>query len=216
MARGRGRELAFQALFQAEQGQSPLKEVWKDLRMEASQGHPWQDDDSSDTDNNPQAVNTEAFDMETLDFSEKLLNHFDDNREHIDSTLENELEGWTFKQMAQTDLSILRLTLAEIFYEGTPEEVSINMAVRIAKKYGGEESGKFVNGVLGRFFRKLAAEKNNADQNNASKTDSEQVGEDAPKVIKVVKDEAEDTSTVEDIISEIKAEGVEVQGTQES
>lgn len=213
MARGRGRELAFQALFQTEQGQSPLKEAWKDLRMEASEAYPWKDDDE-ETDANQQAVNTEPFDTETLDFAEKLLNHFDDNRQKIDSTLENELEGWTFKQMAQTDLSVLRLALAEIFYEDTPEEVSINMAVRIAKKYGGEESGKFVNGVLGRLFRKLAAEKKNASQ-----TDSEQAEQDASKVeTEVLKEEpeAEDIATVEDIISEIKAEGVELQSTQES
>lgn len=210
MARGRGRELAFQALFQAEQGQSPLKEAWKDLRMEASEGYPWKDDDE-EADKNQQAINTEPFDTETLDFAEKLLNHFDDNREKIDSTLENELEGWTFKQMAQTDLSVLRLALAEIFYEGTPEEVSINMAVRIAKKYGGEESGKFVNGVLGRLFRKLAAEKNNSDKNNAENA-LKQDGEETPGVLK---EKAEDAANVEDIIAEIKAD-VEVQGTQDN
>lgn len=210
MARGRGRELAFQALFQAEQGQSPLKEAWKDLRMEASQGYPWKDDDSDEADTNQQAINTEAFDTETLDFAEKLLNHFDDNREKIDSTLENELEGWTFKQMAQTDLSVLRLSLAEIFYEGTPEEVSINMAVRIAKKYGGEESGKFVNGVLGRLFRKLAAEKN-------SKKDSEETEQSNSKEItKEVAADVEESVLVDAVIDKTVVDKVDLQGSPEA
>jgi len=88
--------------------------------------------------------------------------------------------------MAQTDLSVLRLSLAEIFYEGTPEEVSINMAVRIAKKYGGEESGKFVNGVLGRLYRKLAAEKtsekdSSSEEVSESETTTDEVTADVVK-----------------------------------
>lgn len=58
--------------------------------------------------------------------------------------------------MAQTDLAVLRLALTEILFEPeVPKEVTIEVAVRIAKRYGGEESGRFVNGVLGRLYREV-------------------------------------------------------------
>ena len=60
------------------------------------------------------------------------------------------VEGWTFNQMAQTDLNILRLALTELRHFDTPGPVVIEVAVRLAKRFGGEQSGRFVNGVLGR------------------------------------------------------------------
>ena len=56
--------------------------------------------------------------------------------------------------MAQTDLNVLRLALTELHFEtSVPAEVTIEMAIRIAKKYGGEESGRFVNGILAKLVR---------------------------------------------------------------
>ncbi len=58
--------------------------------------------------------------------------------------------------MAQTDLNVLRLALTEFLFESdVPKEVTIEMAIRIAKKYGGEESGRFVNGVLAELYQSL-------------------------------------------------------------
>jgi N utilization substance protein B len=56
--------------------------------------------------------------------------------------------------MAKVDLSILRLSAAEILYlSDIPDSASINEAVEMAKKYGGEDSGKFINGILGKVVR---------------------------------------------------------------
>ena len=53
--------------------------------------------------------------------------------------------------MTKTDLTAIRLALYEIAYdEAIPDKVAINEAVELAKKYGGDESGSFVNGVLAR------------------------------------------------------------------
>ena len=58
--------------------------------------------------------------------------------------------------MAQTDLTVLRIALTEFLYEDdVPKEVTIEVAVRIAKRFGGEESGRFVNGVLAKLYRQL-------------------------------------------------------------
>ncbi|NLA83361.1 MAG: N utilization substance protein B, partial [Clostridiales bacterium] len=54
------------------------------------------------------------------------------------------------------DLSILRLAVYEILYrDDIPVNVSINEAVELAKKYSGEKTGSFINGILGNFYRSL-------------------------------------------------------------
>jgi transcription antitermination protein NusB len=58
--------------------------------------------------------------------------------------------------MAQTDLNVLRLALAERAALDVPGEVTVEMAVRLAKKFGGEDSGRFVNGVLAKVLRQAS------------------------------------------------------------
>jgi transcription antitermination protein NusB len=141
MARRQGRELAFRTLFQAERGKLPLLDAWQQVREDLAETI--EDDDD-----------TLELDSEAIDLADKLIQTYAGNQETIDSRLQNSIEGWTFSQMAQTDLNVLRLALTELLYdESVPNKVTLEMAVRLAKKYGGEESGKFVNGVLGRFVR---------------------------------------------------------------
>jgi len=64
--------------------------------------------------------------------------------------LEEASENWRVERMAESDLAVLRLAIAEMKYmEDVPESVAINEAVNLSKKYGGENSSVFVNGVLG-------------------------------------------------------------------
>ena len=53
--------------------------------------------------------------------------------------------------MGKVDLTIIRLAVFEMKFDGLPEGVAINEAVELARKFGQEESGGFVNGVLARF-----------------------------------------------------------------
>ena len=146
MARRKARELAFRTLFQAERGDEPLLEVWADVRADLS-GQEVEDAEEAYGD---------VLDAEGILFAERLLKNFDAHREAVDTRLEETLEGWTFTQMAQTDLTVLRLALTEFLYErDIPKEVTIEVAVRIAKRFGGEESGRFVNGVLAKLYRQL-------------------------------------------------------------
>ncbi|MBX3144253.1 MAG: transcription antitermination factor NusB [Trueperaceae bacterium] len=144
MARRRARELAFRTLFQSERGASPLLEVWYTVRSEALES-----DDEADED----TAYGEPLDTEGLDFAGELLKLFEDNRGVIDAALTRSVEGWTFAQMSQTDLNVLRLAATEMRFTDTPAPVVIEMAVRLAKKFGGEESGRFVNGVLAKLLR---------------------------------------------------------------
>ncbi|MCR4628676.1 MAG: transcription antitermination factor NusB [Clostridium sp.] len=67
----------------------------------------------------------------------------------LDEKINGIAKGWKTTRMGKEELTILRLALYEILYEeDTPEKVSINEAVELAKKYGGDDSPKFVNGIL--------------------------------------------------------------------
>lgn len=73
------------------------------------------------------------------------------NQERIDGEIESTSEHWTISRMPLVDRNILRLAVYEItFRDEVPDSVAINEAVEMAKIYGGEDSSKFVNGVLGR------------------------------------------------------------------
>ncbi len=153
MARGKARELAFQALFQSEQGKLPLEEVWLDKRRELTLKNNITQNNQDDLNyQDNQEVYNPPVTAETLNFAEDQLFTFHKHREEIDNHLQKTIKGWSFNQMAQTDLNILRLALSELLFEaGIPKEVTIEMAIRLAKRYGGEESGRFVNGVLSKF-----------------------------------------------------------------
>lgn len=67
----------------------------------------------------------------------------------LDALIDEKSTGWKTNRMAKVDLAIIRLAVYEIkFEDDIPTKVSINEAVELAKKYGADESGAFVNGVL--------------------------------------------------------------------
>ncbi|MBQ9136301.1 MAG: transcription antitermination factor NusB [Lachnospiraceae bacterium] len=70
----------------------------------------------------------------------------------IDEQLEQKAENWNVARMGKVELTILRLALYEMMYdEDVPAGVAINEAVELAKKFGQESSGSFVNAVLAKF-----------------------------------------------------------------
>ena len=71
------------------------------------------------------------------------------NQQEIDAALRRHLTRWRLERLTMLDRAILRLAAAEILYfDDIPPKVTINEAVEIAKKYGDDDAGKFVNGVL--------------------------------------------------------------------
>lgn len=67
----------------------------------------------------------------------------------IDEQIDKVAEGWKTKRMGRVELTILRLAVFEMkFDQDIPEKVAINEAVELAKKFGGDESPAFVNGIL--------------------------------------------------------------------
>ena len=75
----------------------------------------------------------------------------------IDEKLNQAAAGWKTKRMGKVELTILRLALYEMLHDDAiPEKVSINEAVELAKKFGGNDSPSFVNGILAKFVVKGA------------------------------------------------------------
>ena len=76
------------------------------------------------------------------------------NRDNIDDIIQKSSTSWDIKRIAKVDLSILRVAITEILYlSDIPDKVSINEAIDLAKKYGDENSYKFVNGLLGKIVK---------------------------------------------------------------
>lgn len=81
-----------------------------------------------------------------------------DNLSLIDKIIQNAAPQWPLDQVAKVDLTVLRMAVFELFFAHprVPQKVAINEAVELAKEFGGENSGRFVNGVLGTVVRTLS------------------------------------------------------------
>lgn len=90
----------------------------------------------------------EAGQKERQYIKERLLNIFEKLTE-LDEQIDSVSVGWSISRMGKVDLTIIRLAYYEMLYdESVPVKVAINEAVELAKKFGGENSQSFVNGIL--------------------------------------------------------------------
>ncbi len=84
-------------------------------------------------------------------FALRLIDGVNRRRDEIDGLIRKYAENWPLERMAKIDRSILRFCIFEMLHmPDIPRTVAINEAVEIAKKYGTEESGAFVNGIVDR------------------------------------------------------------------
>ncbi len=87
-------------------------------------------------------------------YLKEVFDNFLLNRDNIDDIIQKSSTSWDIKRIAKVDLSILRVAITEILYlSDIPDKVSINEAIDLAKKYGDENSYKFVNGLLGKIVK---------------------------------------------------------------
>ena len=97
------------------------------------------------------SVQEEPSEEQVKNFTAQLVKGVADNLKSLDIKISAYATNWQLKRMAVVDRNILRLSCFEmLFREDIPPKVSINEAVELAKKYSGQEAGKFVNGVLDR------------------------------------------------------------------
>lgn len=85
----------------------------------------------------------------------QLLTQTQAHREEIDQVLNQSMVDWQMHRLARIDQDILRLAVTEIWLLGVPEQIAINEAVELAKRYSGEDGYRFLNGVLRRVSEQL-------------------------------------------------------------
>lgn len=106
------------------------------------------------------AQNTQEFapGVDDQGFAESLVRGVTDHCSAIDATITKYAPEWPIDQITNVDRNILRLGVFELVYGGeVPAKVAINEAIELAKGFGGESSGKFVNGVLGAIYKDMVA-----------------------------------------------------------
>ncbi len=92
------------------------------------------------------------------EFSRTLVNGVIENIKKIDPLIAKCAPDWPIDQIATVDRNILRLGVFELLFGDhgeTPPKVAINEAIELAKSYGGPNSAKFINGVLGTIYREM-------------------------------------------------------------
>jgi transcription antitermination protein NusB len=99
-------------------------------------------------------------DPEVSAFARSLVSGVVGHLEEIDQTLSQAAPHWPLSQMAKVDKNVLRLAIFEVLFNNTavPPKVAINEAVDLAKIFGSDSSGRFVNGVLGTIAGRAAAQ----------------------------------------------------------
>ncbi len=128
--RRKARYLALRCLYQWEITGETLEEVIASVKQELEEGGQWDP------------------------FTEELLNIIRREQPRIDGLIERYADRWSLKRMPIIDRNLLRMGMAEILYmEDIPPGVTVNECVELAKRYSTEDSGKFVNGLLGHFIR---------------------------------------------------------------
>jgi N utilization substance protein B len=89
-------------------------------------------------------------------FANELLAGVRRNRPELDRLLSAAAANWSLARMAATDRNALRVGAYEIVFTETPPRVAINEAIDLARRFGTEQSGPFVNGILDRLLREQA------------------------------------------------------------
>jgi N utilization substance protein B len=99
-----------------------------------------------------------ASELDEKDFSINTVQGVIGHHAEIDGTIRKFAPDWPLEKITTVDRNILRIATYELLYnEEIPSKVAINEAIELAKTFGGESSGRFVNGVLGAIYRSQVA-----------------------------------------------------------
>ena len=101
----------------------------------------------------------EIKDNKTVEYINDIVQGINKNEQEIITIIKSILsEKWTIERISKINLSILKLAIYEIKYKDIPFKAEINEAIELAKKYGDENSGKFINGALAKAVKELKNE----------------------------------------------------------
>lgn len=130
--RRKAREALFRVVYQADLMAETYAQAWAAARQE------------------------EALDEDQGQLVDDVVKTLEGHSVEVDGALSAAAEKWNVERLAATDRAVLRAAVAELMGRpGTPARVILNEAIDIAKRFGSEDSGRFVNGVLDRVARSL-------------------------------------------------------------
>jgi len=135
MRRREAREIVFRVLYQTEIGHfelnSSLAQVIEELKPS----------------------------REVVEFASQLVKELGAHAKEIDAVISEVSRRWRLERMAVTDRNILRIAVSELIYiREVPARVAMDEAIELAKKYGDEGSGRFVNGILDTVAKRFRGE----------------------------------------------------------
>ncbi|RJQ32263.1 transcription antitermination factor NusB [Candidatus Parcubacteria bacterium] len=110
--------------------------------------------------------------LDDVSFVQDLVRGVIGKQKKIDSIIEKAAPEWPIDQIAAVDRNVLRIGLFELLFgnkKEVPYKVAINEAIELAKSFGGDSSGKFVNGVLGTVYRELGVEEEDIGEEKKDK-----------------------------------------------
>lgn len=153
MNRRKSRELTMRLLFQMTINKEDFKEVIDNLKENLKV-----DNNESELLSN---LKTDKSDEENIDLTDidmsyvtRVLKGIQEKKGELDDEIEKCLIKWKINRISRVDLAILRICTYEFLYEDNiPKNVSINEAIELAKKYSGDKSAAFVNGILGKMIK---------------------------------------------------------------
>lgn len=125
----------------------------------------------------------EGLEEEDVNFAKELLSGIILREKDLDKKIVSNATEWPIDQIAIIDRCVLRIGLYELLFgnrEAVPPKVALNEAIELGKNFGGENSGKFINGVLGAVYRDIGEPGKEYKKSKEEKEESVET----PKVIK--------------------------------
>ncbi len=143
--RRRARQMALQMLYQSDLGGASCEQIFHDFRP-LDYSRPAAEDKKSHPGHASQSSEVEA---KALAYARTLVGGTLAHLEEIDTLIRQQTEHWRLERMPAVDRNILRLAVYEFLYQtDVPKLVILDEAIELAKEFGAEQSGRFVNGLL--------------------------------------------------------------------
>lgn len=141
-------------LYQSDLGGSPLPQIFRTFDLSEYLAREREAGDKEKAERSPEEERAEAVRRrkrvdEAFHFAQELVQGTLDHREKIDDMIRSQADNWRLERMPAVDRNVLRLAIYEMLFEtDTPKLVVVDEAIELAKKFGSEQSGRFVNGLL--------------------------------------------------------------------
>jgi N utilization substance protein B len=144
-SRRAARRLALDVLYEAEIRDRPPLEAWSEHEQEG-----WLVPAAEEAVDPPEAL-TEGSEDEIIAYGRTLVAGVQEHQAEIDELIVKYADRWELQRMPVVDRTVLRIATCELLWgEGIPVAVAINEAVELVKSLSTDDSGRFVNGILGR------------------------------------------------------------------